>query len=316
MKVILKTQVGIFIDKYVLRNKVQNPDLKAMVKTFNELFFSKMLCIFSVICISHRDKFFDLVRVSDEKKEIAIALWDQLSREFVYYKTHGVMNVDLHRDFIKKLLAHPLIADELNFFLAYHFNNADTIIEILNKGEPTDFQHTAVALLPQSMRNQFATYEKSHTIIRRSVVPVNLTESGIHNRSKFGSDSMNQGLHFVTKGSTKTLNVNLTQEHEHDKKLLMTDVRQTIPTLGMISQAQPCSRDDSDLISFITDAGITDNKRKVQFVKNKDIPIISDKGISKIPKSLIEEITSKGFYDYSDNGTNHYNNSEIRDILF
>lgn len=316
LKVILKTQVGIFIDKYVSRNKVQHPDLKAMVRTFNELFFSKMLRILSIICISHRDKFFELVRATDEKKEVAMAFWDELSREYVYYKTHGVMNTDLHRDFIKKLLTHPLISNELNFFLAYQFNNADAVVEILNKGEPTDFQNNSFELLPNSMRKQLKNDDKSQTGVARSIVPGNLTESGVNIKSKFGSDSMNQDLYFPMKGSTRTMNVNPTLKNEVDQKLLLTDVRQTVPALGKTSQAQQRNRDDSDLISFITDAEIAEHKRKVQFLKEKVDNNDIDKSSNTIPKSLLDEITSRGFYNYSENGTYRHENSDMHDILF
>ncbi len=316
LKVILKTQIGIFIDKYIARNKVTHTELKAMIRTFNELFFAKMLRILSIICISHRDKFFDLTRAVDEKKEAAVALWDELSREYVYYKTHGVMNTDLHREFIKKLLTHPLIANEINFFLAYHFNNATAVVEILNKGETIEFQNTSFEMLPHSMRKQLKTDDVSQTAGVRTIIPGDLLESGLHIKSKFGSDSMNQGVHFQKKGSTKTLDNPPTPGNEVDKKLLMTDIRQTIPSRSKNSQNQQRNHDDSDLISFITDAEIAEHKRKVQFLKEKGTSNAHEKNSNSIPKFLLDDVMSKGFYNYSDNGTYRQGNSDIHDILF
>ncbi len=306
LKILLKTQVAAIVDRYVSKHKPQANDQKTMIKTFNEIFYAKLYRILSVICTARRSKFFELIRFNEEKQESIRELWEELSKTFEYLKSHRVMNVDIHRDFVKRLTSHEIIYDEMEFFLAYHFNNTEAVLEILNDGEKSEDFRKSVEILPDGMRKEA---QKIRIDPLSQTAPIGKSQT---------NEIYNIHSKYPLKGLTKTMGDGKSQERPEGQyrrpSLSLAEeqtgqvVRRTVPAPGKSSMAQERAHNDSDLISFITDAEIAEHKRKVQFLKDKQQGKESLTS-NKASRSEVSDNVSKGLYQYSDH------NSEKRDDL-
>lgn len=118
----LKGELKKIVDNFVKMNKVNDSNLKERAKVFLEIFQTKFSKLFGVIFKLNRQKFLDLLRVNSKTSAEANKLWSDVSIKYEYFKTHGVLNSDLLRNFVKLFLTNGLIRKEIQFFMMYHFD--------------------------------------------------------------------------------------------------------------------------------------------------------------------------------------------------
>lgn len=122
LKLFLKAELKSIVDNFVKLNNVNDPNLKEKAKAFFEIFHIKFTKIFSVIFKLNRQKFLELIRVNSKTSFDASKLWSDVSIKYEYFKTHGVLNSELLKNFVKMFLTNALIQKEIQFFMMYHFD--------------------------------------------------------------------------------------------------------------------------------------------------------------------------------------------------
>lgn len=122
IKSFLKAELKSIVDNFVKMNKVNDPHLKEKANTFFEIFHIKFTKLFSVIFKLNKQKFLELIRVSSKTNFEANKLWGDVSTKYEYFKTHGVLNSDILKNFVRMFLSNLLIQKEIQFFMMYHFD--------------------------------------------------------------------------------------------------------------------------------------------------------------------------------------------------
>ncbi len=136
LKDILKDTVRSFIFEYVRQNEVQMEHITAIVETYFDLFYSKVLKVMSMIILSQKRKYFDLVRRVRIDKD-SFLFWDQICQS---YKSLARKKAPLKKalvKFVENIVYFDLIADEMIFLLNYQFKLKEHLDELIN---PNDSQ--------------------------------------------------------------------------------------------------------------------------------------------------------------------------------
>lgn len=122
LKSFLKGELKQIVDNFVKINKVNDPHLAERAKAFQEIFNTKFSKLFGVVFKLNRGKFMELIRVNNRTINAATELWNEASAKYEFFKSHGVLNSELLKGFVKSFLKHSLIQKEIQFFMMYHFD--------------------------------------------------------------------------------------------------------------------------------------------------------------------------------------------------
>lgn len=122
IKSFLKGELKQIVDNFVKINKVNDAHLGERAKAFLDIFNTKFSKLFGVVFKLNRGKFMELIRVNNRTANSATELWNEASTKYEFFKSHGVLNSELLKGFVKNFLKHPLIQKEIQFFMMYHFD--------------------------------------------------------------------------------------------------------------------------------------------------------------------------------------------------
>ena len=122
LKGLLRAELKQLVDNFVKANRVNDAQLGPKAKAFLEIFNTKFAKLLGVVFALNKLKFLELLRANSRTAAEANALWSDVSAKYSYFKTHGVMNSDLLRAFVRAFLSDPLVLKEVQFFMMYHFD--------------------------------------------------------------------------------------------------------------------------------------------------------------------------------------------------
>ena len=128
IKAELKTYVNKLVANFVKSNHISIEDLNYRTQSANKQVHNKLFYIITSIFINDRSKFFGLMRKDMEKDEDTLQFWDSLQNEYDGLKDLDSSSPAIAKDFLNKLFENEIIAEEIMFFLNFHFRNDQDIV--------------------------------------------------------------------------------------------------------------------------------------------------------------------------------------------
>lgn len=95
----------------------------------NHQIYKKINNIIGSIFLADRRKFFALLRIENLNDAEIMGYWEAMQDKVEELKHFPVMNKNLAKEFLVQLFQIRLISDEIEFFLRFHFENDDEILD-------------------------------------------------------------------------------------------------------------------------------------------------------------------------------------------
>jgi hypothetical protein len=158
---LVRQDVGNFINGFMSRNTVDKTDLRKKLDKAHETFTSKLIRVADTVIKENSSRFFDLLRITNEKQAQAQKLWGELCEEIADALFNRGLVPESYVNFVRIMMYHSVVSDEMEFFLSYYLKGPESVADILKHSN-------LIVNQPKAKVSQADNHQSIHSTVHNS----------------------------------------------------------------------------------------------------------------------------------------------------